>query len=392
MRVLVVHNKYSSRVPSGENLAVSDEVGWLREAGVDVHLHEADNDDAFAAGKVERARQAVRGAWSRPAGRAMERRLHEVAPDLVHVHNVFPLLTASVVRAATAAGLPVVWTAHNHRVTCVEGGNFRDGAICTDCRPGWRVPGIRHGCYAGSTAASTVVTAGTALFRRLAHRRLTTLAISEHMRGWLVDEAGFPPDRVRVKYNGVAGPAAGTTTTPADESRTFLFVGRLDRHKGIGLLLDAWARTKDGIDAQLHLLGDGGMAPEVEAAAAGDPRITWFGAVPPSEVAKHLATARAVVAPATWEEPFGRVAAEALAHRRGLIATRRGGLAEIVDPSFGWVVDPEPAALAAALVDAARPDADLATRTRAGHERYERRFSPEATTTALVEIYREVTR
>jgi glycosyltransferase involved in cell wall biosynthesis len=390
MRVLVVHNNYSSRVPSGENLAVHDEVAWLRAAGVEVHLHEAHNDDMIDAGAADRLRQAVGGVWSPPARRAMAARLREVDPDLVHIHNLFPLLTASVVQAATRADVPVVWTAHNHRITCIDGGNFRAGATCTDCRPGWRLPGIRHHCYADSAAASAVVTASSSIFRSLARRRVTTIAISRHMRDWLVGTAGFPADRVEVKYNGVAGPAPGTRLMPAADSRVFLFVGRLDQHKGVGLLLDAWARTRGRLDAELHVVGDGGMAPAVRAAAAADDRITWFGAVPKATVDEHLGTARVVVVPSLWDEPFGRVATEALAHERGLIATDRGGLGEIVDAAFDWVVDPEAAALADALVAAADPEADLPARTEAGRKRYADSFSPDATTGALIEVYQKV--
>ena len=59
MRVLVVHNAYSSRVPSGENLSVADEVAWLRDAGVDVAVHEVSNDTVVSAGAAGKARQAA---------------------------------------------------------------------------------------------------------------------------------------------------------------------------------------------------------------------------------------------------------------------------------------------------------------------------------------------
>jgi glycosyltransferase involved in cell wall biosynthesis len=392
MRVLVVHNNYSSRVPSGENLAVRDEVAWLRAAGVDVHLHEAHNDDVLGSGAAGRAKQAVWGIWSPPAKRAMEDRIRAVEPDVVHLHNAFPVLTASVVRAALDLGRPVVWTVHNHRVTCIDGGNFRDGAACTQCRPGWRLPGVVHSCYAESAAASAVVTAASGIFRRLARRRVTPVAISDHVRDWLVRSAGFDRDRVLVKHNGVAGPPDDAVLTPAADSRDFLFLGRLAPHKGIGLLLDAWERTRGRLDGELHVLGDGELAAAVKDAADRDGRIRWFGAVPHDQVARHLGSARAVVVPALWDEPFGRVATEALAFRRGLIATRRGGLAEIVDPTTDWVVDADAGALADALVDAARPGADLAARTATGYERYQRSFSPSATTDALLTIYETVVR
>ena len=389
MRVLVVHNHYSSRVPSGENLAVRDEVAWLRSSGVDVHLHEAHNDDVLESGAAGRARQALWGVWSQPARRAMEDRIRAVEPDVVHLHNAFPMLTASVLRAALDMKLPVVWTVHNHRVTCIEGGNFRDHAPCTQCRPGWRLPGIVHACYADSAAASAVVTAATGIFRSLARRRVTAIAISGHVRDWLVRSAGFDGDRVVIKYNGVACPPADAVITPAAESRDFLFLGRLDQHKGIGLLLDAWERTRGRLDGELHIVGDGEMAGAVQDAAATDDRIRWFGAVPHDQIGRHLGGARAVVVPAMWDEPFGRVATEALAYRRGLITTGRGGLREIADAATDWVVDPVPGALADALLDAARPDVDLAARTEAGHDRYERSFSPAATTRALIAIYKK---
>src|SRR6266508_3059986 len=108
MRALVVHNRYSSLVPSGENLSVEDEVGWLRAAGVEVHLHTVSNDDAVTAGLGQKIRQATAATWSTPARQEMSRVLDEVRPDILHVHNVFPLFTASVPWAATKAGVPVV--------------------------------------------------------------------------------------------------------------------------------------------------------------------------------------------------------------------------------------------------------------------------------------------
>ena len=71
MRVLVVHNRYSSRVPSGENLAVDDEVRWLVEAGVNVHRHEVSNDDLVDPGPLARLRSGADGIWSLPARRRL---------------------------------------------------------------------------------------------------------------------------------------------------------------------------------------------------------------------------------------------------------------------------------------------------------------------------------
>lgn len=389
MRVLVVHNRYSSRAPSGENLAVQDEVRWLRAAGVEAHTHEVNNDAVFEAGVVQRIGQAASALWSVPAQRRMAQAIERVKPDLVHIHNLFPLLSASVPWIATRSGLPVVWTVHNRRVTCVIGTNFRDGQCCYECRPGRRLPGIRHSCYGGSAAASALVTGATSIFRRLARRRVTALAVSENIRQWMLDTAGFPSDRVHVKYNGIAEPSVPVgELPPATNSRTFLFAGHLIEHKGIPLLLDAWRRAGD-IDAELRIVGDGPLTETVRHAASENPRIRWVPQIPAHEIPAHLAEARVVVVPSTWEDPLPRTAAEALAHGRPVITTGMGGLDEIVDEASGWLTSTDPATLTAALTEASASDHLVDSRSIAARKRYERLFSPTSTTQALINLYND---
>jgi glycosyltransferase involved in cell wall biosynthesis len=387
MRVLVVHNMYSSRVPSGENLSVFNEVTWLREAGLDVHLHETTNDQLFGRSRTDQLGQALRSVWSTPARHEIEAVIDDFAPDLVHVHNLFPLLTASVPAAALRLGLPVLWTVRNNRVVCVNGTYFRDDAPCHECRPGWRVPGIRHGCYGSSPVPAALVTGATSLYRHMARRRVTVLAISDSMRRWLVDTAGFDPARVRVKYNGVAGPPAGHAVPPAATNRTFVFAGQLIAYKGLQLLLDAWRRADLPDDAELRIVGSGRQAELVTAAVAQDPRITHAGHVPAPAMPAQFAAARAVVVPSTWDEPFGRVAAEAQAFGRPVVTTGLGGLSEIVDATTGWVTGADVDALAAALTEAARSDDAVAVRGEAARRRHAELFSPDATTRALIGQY-----
>lgn len=391
MRLLVVHNRYSSRVPSGENLAVDDEVAWLREAGVDVARHEVSNDEIVDLGPVRRALDGVQSVWSVTAARRFRRALDDHAPDLVHVHNLFPQLTASVPAVAARRGIPVVWTVHNFRVRCVAGTHFRAGRPCHDCRPGYRVPGVVHRCYAGSAAASTLVGAATSVYRSSARRRnVTAIAISRGIADWLVDEAGFDRAAVRVKYNGVARPdgpdALVDPPAPTSEVR-FVYVGRLAAEKGIAHLLDAWRRTTTG--AELHLVGEGPMATQVRAAAATDPRIVVLGQLPAGAVSEQILAARAVVVPSMWDEPFGRVAAEAFSLARPVVTTGRGALGEIVDRSSGWITGTDPGAMARAIDEAAAADELVTAKGAAGRARHAAMFSPEATTAALLDIYRE---
>lgn len=388
MRVLVVHNRYSSLAPSGENLAVDDEVAFLRQAGVDVHVHHATNDDALAAGPARRIQQAISAPWSLPEQRRLRQALDAVSPDVVHVHNLFPLLTASVPAAALQRRLPVVWTVHNRRALCIAGTHLRDGQPCHDCRPGWRVAGIRHRCYRDSLSASVLVTGATATFRGIVRRRITAIAVSQDVQNWLIEAARIPAERVVVKYNGVRGPDPASPPGPAEQSRVFLFAGKLDPHKGVHLMLDAWARA--GLpDAELRIVGDGPCADDVRAAAERDPRITFVGQVTGDAMAGHYADARVVIVPSICAEAFPRVGAEALAHGRPVISTGLGGTREAVGDGAGWMTGVDPASMAAAIVEAG-DDSIIARCAATGRERHRRLFSPEATTRTLLDIYTNV--
>ncbi len=387
MRVLVVHNRYSSRVPSGENTVVDAETGWLKDAGVEVRRHEVTNDDIVQGGIRTRIEIGIAAAWSTNQARRLRSAVERERPDVVHVHNLFPILSGSVARAAAEADLPVVWTVHNYRLTCVAGTRFRDGAMCDRCHRGWRVPGVAFGCYGTSRLASVSTTVGTSIFRGIARRRLTTVAVSDHVRRWLLG-LGFDPARTMTKYNGVPGPAAVPAAAAPARGRTILYLGRLAEEKGIRLLLDAWRQVADP-GARLRFVGSGPLAQDVADAARRDPRIDPVGQVARDDVAAHLLEARALVVPSVWEEPFPLAALDGLAHGRPVVTTGLGGLRDMVDDSCGWIVAPDPGAVAAGLTEVLAADEAVAVRGGQARLVYEKRFTPEVTTRALVDIYTE---
>jgi nucleotide-binding universal stress UspA family protein len=108
MHVLVVHNRYASAQPSGENKVVDQEVELLRGAGHRVGVFERRSDDIAARSLLGKAAVPLLVPWN-PAVRAeLAARLRAYRPDVVHVHNVFPLLSPSVLAACADAGLLVL--------------------------------------------------------------------------------------------------------------------------------------------------------------------------------------------------------------------------------------------------------------------------------------------
>jgi glycosyltransferase involved in cell wall biosynthesis len=206
------------------------------------------------------------------------------------------------------------------------------------------------------------------------------LAVSAFVRDKYV-EAGFAPERVRVKAN-FAWPAE-RRRGPGDY---FLFLGRLAPEKGVDTILRAWATL--GTRAELVVAGEG---PDRDALRAAAPDgVRFLGAVEPGEVPALLAGARALLVPSRWYEASPRTIVEAYACGVPVLASRIGALPEAVaDDVTGLLIAP----------DASRAWADAVLRLCVDRESerlgagafgaWNDRHSPAAATAALEGAYAE---
>ncbi|MCU0906553.1 MAG: glycosyltransferase family 4 protein [Rhodobacteraceae bacterium] len=169
--------------------------------------------------------------------------------------------------------------------------------------------------------------------------------------------------RLRIVHCGVVPARYDTPVRPVSGRARLLFVGRLTAIKGVRVLIDALERARAVNPAiDLTLIGDGEDRPWVEAQAARLGGISCLGFQSQSEVAAALADHDAFVLP-SFAEGVPVVLMEAMASRRPVIATRVGGVAELVaDGRSGLLVAPGDAqALAQAILQLV-DDADLRAR------------------------------
>jgi glycosyltransferase involved in cell wall biosynthesis len=383
MKVVIAHNRYSSAQPSGENAIVDLEIDQLRAAGVDVVPFLRSSDEISALPLSRKALLPTSPLYAGPAQRALRAILRSEKPDVLHLHNPYPLLSPWVVRTAHAHGVPVVQTVHNYRQVCANGIFFRDGHICTDCvgrRVG--VPAIVHACYRGSRAQSAVMATTLAVHRSTWHsvERYIALtdAIADHLRRY-----GIADDHITVKPNGLPDPGP-----PAPLGDGFGYFGRLSEEKGIALLLDAWRRHDEGTLGPLRLAGDGPLRPLVETAAAQRSDVEYLGSLDRPGVVSALGAASVVVVPSVWHDVLPNVVVEALAAGRPVLGSALGGIPYLVGPA-GWLVPATVDAFAAALPRARAEAAALADLARS---RYEATFSPDVVLGQLLAIYRSLSR
>jgi glycosyltransferase involved in cell wall biosynthesis len=378
MHVLVAHSRYSADAGTGENVHVDREVAALERAGVRVTSYLPSSADQSS------ARLAARSLWSRAAAHDIAAVIATERPDLVHVHNVQPMLSSSVFAAAASARVPVVMTVHNYRFRCLPAINFRDGHVCHDCKPGRLfLPGVVHRCYRDSLAGSAVAAVGQLPARATRRHISRWLAISAHVADRLRAD-NFPAERVVVHHNFAPDPGPGRPVTGRTDE--LLYAGKLTADKGVGLLLDAW-RSAPQMPGRLLIAGLGPLEADVRAVAERDERVSYLGGVPLEELTEIRQRCCAAVVPSLWEEPFGLTAVEAMACATPVITTGTGGLAELVDERSGWLVAPTAGSLADGIIAAVKAGGD---RGPAARERYLAEFTEEAAVQRLIGIYEGV--
>ena len=236
--------------------------------------------------------------------------LDEESPDLLHT-NILAGFSPAIWAEASQRNIPVVHTMRDYYLTCPKGARFKEGAEC------------------GSPCASCRL---YSLPKQRAARQVDALvSISRHLASAQAVDA---PIR-EVIHNSYQ--AEGTLAPRTDGGALKVgFLGRLFETKGIELLIEAVRQTHS---AHLYIAGNGspGYVEGLRQRAAG--RATFLGTVPPRSLFEKIDV---LAVPSLWHEPFGRVAIEAMAWGLPVIASRRGGLPEIVQPGVnGWLFEPD---------------------------------------------------
>lgn len=357
----------------------------LQQNGHTVRLLSATNHDIT--GFLGKLQAAANATYSRVAKKMLAAELSSFRPDVVHVHNFFPLLSPSVYYACREANVPVVQTLHNFRLLCPNAMLFRDGRVCNECvnklLP-W--PGIVHACYRGSRAGTAAVAAMSSIHTAQGTWKNAVglyIAPSEFLRSKLI-EGGFTPEKIVVKPNFV-----NSDLRPGNGSGEYaLFVGRLTCEKGIDVLLETWKELP--IDLPLKIVGDGPLLGRVTAAGE-NPRIQPMGLLPRREVLELMSQASFLVFPSQWYETFGLVVAEAFAAGLPVIASKLGCMETMVrDGQTGLHFPAGDASELAAKVRWAVAHPQELARMRANcRAEFEAKYTPAKNYQQLLTIYQQ---
>lgn len=381
MRICLIHNEYGKL--SGEEIVVNRTIELLRENGHDVTYFQRSSAE-IPEMQLGMARAFFSAIHSPSSKRAVRRLLGKKRPDIVHIHNLFPLISPSILPECKRAGVPVVMTAHNYRLVCPNGLHMVRGQVCEKC-----CGGHEYWCVLQNCEGSLFKSIGYAFRNWFARKKrffldnVTMYATLTQFQRQRLTAEGFPADRITVIPN-----MAGTKDKEQDarHGNHVGFIGRVSPEKGIQTLMDAAIKCTD---ISFKVAGSYKRMPHILSKATSN--FDFVGHLLQEKLNEFYKSIRMVVLPATCFEGFPIVFAEAMLYGKPVICSRIGGLPEIVeDGKTGLLFEPGNAEDLASKIRYLWDRPDLCHKMgQEGRKKALREYSPEKYYERLMDIYRK---
>jgi glycosyltransferase involved in cell wall biosynthesis len=330
VKILMIYNEYRSD-RGGEDKVVENMVSLFEKKNIAVRLVRRSSKNL---GFLEKCRASVKGIYNIEAYRTVSRLVAKECPDVVHVHNLYPLFSPSVLVACRDAGMPVVMTVHNYGLTCPHWSHYRNGEICELCAKGNVMWCVLKNCQGNILeSAGYAVRSGVAMHFNLFQNNVTRfIALTDFSRQWLIS-AGFSPEKIDVVPNMIDIP--GYKGDPGN-GLYGAFAGRISPEKGVETLISA-AAVLPGVP--FSVAGSGPLLERFQQQPVSN--VKFRGLLDFCELSEFFSNARFLVVPSRSYEMCPTVILEAMAMGLPIIASRIGGLPEIVqDGQTGLLFEP----------------------------------------------------
>lgn len=331
MKILLIHNKYLKY--SGEEAVVESQVNFLRTRGHEVvtYFRESIEIEEMSFG---RERSFFSALYNKRSINEVTRMIKQELPDIVHIHNLYPLISPAILPSIKKMGIPIVMTVHNYRLLCPNGLFFQDGNICEKCTGYLK----EWNCVAFNCEGSVFKSFGYAVrnfwsrYKKYYHENVNVFLCLTYFQKKKLQLNGFDQNEFRilpncyskkihpVEYNG-------------SEKHYVAFAGRISPEKGIRLLLDA-AKKLPHIKFKLAGEGDNEFINKLEVPK----NVDFVGMLSSEDLDKFYSKSKFFVLPSIWYEGFPMVLPEAMSKKLPIIAPDMAGYPEIVKNEFNGLL------------------------------------------------------
>lgn len=327
--------------------------------------------------------------YSPEARMKMQALVRDFAPDIAHLHIYYGKITSSILAPLADRGVPVVQTLHEYKIVCPTYTMIRNGKQCYDCAGGRFYHCLFGRCNGNRLDRSLLSAVESYVSRRLgAVDKVSRFICVSQAQKDIIVKMGIPEEKCTVIHNFIGD-------IPADDQVEYrgegvLYMGRLEKEKGIYDAIEACGMTGQ----RLVIAGSGKEAEAARAfvSARGYANIEFAGFVGREVLSRLIRAAACIVVPSLWEETFGLVAAEGMSYGKPVIASRIGGLPEVVeDGKTGYLYDPGNVRQLAEKIDSlvSKPG-QAAMMGKQARQRVLGHFTAEAHYNKIMALYAEV--
>ncbi|MBQ1999955.1 MAG: glycosyltransferase family 4 protein [Spirochaetales bacterium] len=305
MNILIVHNYYKIR--GGEDVVFENEVEALKKkSSVNVFTYSVNNQETDGGffHKIIFLGKILSG--NRRVSNEILKIIKDKKIDIVHFHNVFPLITPFVYRFLKKhSNVKIVQTIHNFRFVCPSGLLFHNGKICKSClMTGNFKPCISTMCYRDSKLFSflySYLIKKTAISVR--NDIDLCLTLNDFAKSILV-QAGFKDDKIKVRGNSLPD----IQECKRLEGKHYLFIGRISQEKGLENAIKAFVKLPE---CDFMVAGTGPLYEELQEKYKDYQNIKFAGFTDGETKRDLFLNAKAVIIPSVLYENFPMVMIEA---------------------------------------------------------------------------------
>jgi len=324
--------------------------------------------------------------YSRDAVKSIRRLLNDAEIDLAHFHIYYGKLTASILAVLKDAGIPLIQTLHDFKLTCPVHSHISNNEICEACagKHFWRALSKR--CNRGSLARTALNVTESYVSRMLgSHSKFDHFISVCHFNRKKMIQYGIPEHKISTVHNFVD---ASNITPNFEVGNYLLYFGRLYPGKGIFTLIEAALPLKH---VPLYIVGDGESMPEIQRILEENKcdHIHLLGFKQGEELRNLIQNSICMVLPSELYENCPMSILEAYAFGKPAIGADIGGIPELIEEGVDGFLVPasQPETLRERLQWMFEHKSESIEMGRAGRHKVETEFNPEIHYEKIMNIY-----
>ena len=322
MRILIIHNRYQQR--GGEDSVFENESSLLKKYGNSVEQLIFSNEEINS--PISKIKAGISSIYNKSSAKKLDNKIQIFKPDIIHVHNFFPIASPSIFYESQKHNIPIVMTLHNYRLICPNALLFRDGKVCEECiNKEFAINGVMNGCYRDSKLQTFALATMSYLHKKTKtweNRVDKYIALTNFAKNKILNSSlKLKEKQITIKPNYV-----NDHGFELNKDDYLIFIGRLSKEKGVDILLNAFKNSK----RKIVIIGSGPMKDIVEEYSKNYQNIEYLGFQQMDVIIQKLKKAKALIFTSVWYEGMPMTILESLSTGTPVVSTDIGGPAEII--------------------------------------------------------------